>query len=268
MLKSYFFVPANNQKFIEKSKSLSANRIVFDLEDAILNDELINCYKNLSIVQPKSKHFVRFCFFDIDSNLDYKNFLVPKFGGIGHLQIIQEFLQKRGLKLSVNFILLIEHPKALINLSKTLQNNMLQINGIGLGSRDYCNEMGIYHTSKNLYYARQTVLTNAKAFEIEAIDTVSMKIENDMEFKKECFEAFQMGFDGKFLIHPHQLDIMHQIHYYTDTEINEASRVYDKILELQKHKAAVIRFEGKVYEKPYINRILNIIKWRDSYGNK
>ncbi|HLP04511.1 MAG TPA: aldolase/citrate lyase family protein [Paludibacter sp.] len=279
MLKSFFFVPANNLKFIEKSKVLLADYIVFDLEDAILGNELEACFQNLSSMELVSNHIVRFRFFDENENLNqtdfekllkigFRQFIIPKFGGVAQAKTIKTFLEKQRSKIEVSFILLLENPTGLLSIYETLNMGLISITALGLGSHDYCNAMGMKHTNSNLYFARQMVLNHAKAFNLLALDTVSVNIGYDDEFKEDSLIAFNMGFDGKFVIHPQQLKLLSEIEYYTEKEVEEAEKVYEKILEIKALKTAVVRIDGKVFEKPHINRIIKIINWKKNYGSK
>ena len=77
-----------------------------------------------------------------------------------------------------------------------------------------------------------------------------------------------MGFTGKFIIHPKQIELIKGIQYYSTLEVAEAKSIYKKILEIQKGKVAVVRLNGKIYEKPHINKIIDIIKWSQDYGSE
>lgn len=279
MLKSFFFVPANNLKFIEKSKVLLADYIIFDLEDAILGNELEVCFQNLSTINLVQNHIVRFRFFDENENLNetdfenllkigFRQFIVPKFGGILQAKAINNFLENQKNKNEVSFILLLEDPAGLLSIYETLNKGLISVRALGLGSHDYCNAMGMKHTNSNLYFAKQMVLNCAKAFNLLALDTVSVNIGYDEEFKEDSLIAFDMGFDGKFVIHPQQLKLLKEIEYYTQKEVEEAEKVYDKILEIKALKTAVVKIDGKVFEKPHINRIVKIINWKNTYGSK
>jgi citrate lyase beta subunit len=279
MLKSYFFIPANNLKFLKKIKELPANYIVFDLEDAVLGKELNECFSNLSSIKIEPNYFVRLQFFDNETllneiefnfllNLGFKNFIIPKYSGVEQARVIGTFLQKYKCGQGISFVLLVEDPLSLLLLLESLKCKPINITGLGLGSHDYCNSMGMKHSSHNLYFARQLILNYAKAFDLDAIDTVSVDIEADLEFCNESLDAFNMGFTSKFLIHPRQLKNMNEIKYYTNEEVEEAEKVYDKIIAIKTQKKAIVRIDGKVYEKPHVNRIINIIKWKNTYGSK
>lgn len=277
MLKSFLFVPSNNLKFIEKSNVLSSDYIIYDLEDAVLSDELDVCFQNISSVQININQLVRFCFFDENSilnehdfkkllNIGFRSFVIPKFSGIFQAVAIKTFLESCELYNEVSFVLLLEDPASLLSISEVLNRNLIEVTALGFGSHDYCNAMGMKHTNSNLYFAKQMILNHAKAFGIEAIDTASVNIEDDIEFENESLDAFNMGFDGKFVLHPRQLSILKELPYYTTDEVLEAELVYNSINDILDKKNAVVRINGKVFEKPHIKRILNIINWKKKYG--
>lgn len=281
MLKSYFFIPANKSKFISKVNELHCDYFVFDLEDAILDTEVESSLENLSKVSIQDNYFVRFGFFDEFTELNeilfsqllslgFRRFVIPKFYSKEQLVSVKDFLLEKGLNLTeLEFILLIESPLGLLNIAESLQSTSLRVSAIGLGSHDYASEMRMKHTDYNLYYARQLVLNTAKAFKIDALDTVCVNISNDSEFIHETKQSFDMGFDGKFLIHPKQMDLLEQIEYYSLAEIQEADKVYEKIIEIKNKKKSIFKIDGKIYEKPHIERIIDIVNWKEKrYGSK
>jgi citrate lyase beta subunit len=279
MFASYFFIPANKPKFIEKCNYLSADYFVFDLEDAITPDELESSVENLITVNVKNNHYVRFSFLDSNGyplgkifekliHLGFKKFIIPKFESVEQAKKIRNYLSQNNVSQNISFILLIEHPRGLLNLQRILESKLLRVEGISLGSQDYCQAVGMKHNLQNIYFARQMILNSAVAFDIDPIDIVSVYLNDDEEFIKECLNGFELGFKGKFLIHPKQLELLHEVDYYSSDEIIEAEAVYDKIMEIKQQKVAVVKINGKIYEKPHINRVLNIIKWKNNHGSK
>ena len=279
MLQSFMFVPANSLRFIKKSKELLADYIVYDLEDAVLKDELEECFENISSVQLGDNQLVRFSVFDENSNLNesdfekllkigFRRFVVPKFSGVSQAEALKGFLEKYRSYEKVSFVLLIEDPASLLSISEVLNRNLIEVAALALGSHDYCNAMGMKHTNSNLYFAKQMILNHAKAFGVEAIDTASVNVEADVEFKSDSLDGFNMGFDGKFVIHPRQVNLLKGLMYYTPEEVLEAELVYDKVIDILDKKTAVVRLNGKVFEKPHVKRIINIVNWKNKYGTK
>ena len=282
MIKSFFFVPGNNQKFINKVSNLKSDYFIFDLEDSVTPKELEQSIMNLIKIELKDNYYVRFSFFNQENNqlneklitklisIGFKNFVIPKFSGINQVIQIRSYFDKRkyNIKDLFKFVLVVEHPSGLLNLNETISKKLINIISIGLGNYDYCSVMGMKHTLDNLYYARQVIVNTAKAYGLEAIDIVNIEFNNKKLFCEEVLNGFSMGFDGKFLIHPSQLDLLKSIKYYSAEEVAEAKILYPQIKKIMNDELSIVKHKGKIFEKPHINRILNIINWNTKYGNK
>lgn len=274
MLNKYFFIPANNEKFLAGINKIKADYIVFDLEDSILMSEYDLSIRNLLTIKIKDNYFVRLKFFnEIDNSIEekkinqliqlgFKNFVIPKFSKAIEVKRIEEYFSKSN-KLDLKFILLVEGPSGLFELNKAMSMDVINIVGVGFGSHDYCNTMKIRHHKENFSFARQYVLNIAKAFNVEAIDIACLNLEDVDAFKQECIDGFNLGFDGKFLIHPNQLDEISNIKYFSKEDVDDAIQLYRKIQLLEVGKKSVLRIDGKVYEKPHIDRIKNIVEWSE-----
>jgi hypothetical protein len=119
----------------------------------------------------------------------------------------------------------VEGPSGLFELNKAMSMDVINIVGVGFGSHDYCNHMNIKHCKENFSFARQYVLNMAKAFNIEAIDIVCLNLEDVSVFIEECIDGFNLGFDGKFLIHPKQLDEISDIKFFSNEDIALANKI-------------------------------------------
>ena len=280
MLKTFFFVPANNIKFIRKAPSIPATYFVYDLEDSISKKEKNIAFENLKNIEITENTYVRPNLYNENETINselflqlikvgFRNFLIPK---VMNLSLVQEL--NKIFKITDNsfynfkFILLIEHPAGLINLTEIIRSKLLNIEYVGLGNYDYSNIMGMKHTLENLRYARNTILNIAKAHELEAIDIVSLNLDDEDGFCNEVLNGFSMGFDAKFIIHPNQIELINNIQFYSQEEINEAKTVYQYILDIENDTISIKKINGKIYEKPHIKRIKKIINWTKRYEGK
>jgi len=282
MLKTYFFIPANVSKFIGKAATIPSDYIVFDLEDSVAFNEIDEALGNLKCIDIRKNYFVRPALFaknklDVDKDMlhslidiGFTNFIIPKFSDILQLAKLKEIFALSSLYdyHTFKFVILVEHPAGLLFLKEAVQSKQLNISALALGNYDYCNAMGMKHNLENLYYARQTILNTARAYDLSAIDIVTLDYKDREAFCSEVLNGFSMGFDSKFLIHPMQLEQIHSIKYYSDEEVAEARELYPKILEMMHNKTSIVKLNGKIFEKPHINRIINIINWNNRYGSK
>ena len=148
-----------------------------------------------------------------------------------------------------------------MNLKEIVKGEIINITGITLGSHDYTNVVGMKHTTHYLYFARNYVLNVAKAFDLMAIDIASMNINDDEEFSNECLDAFNMGYDAKFVLHPQQLEVLKKTEYFNQEEVESALEIYEEIKTVDLDQFSVIKLNGKLYEKPHLKRIMKIVEW-------
>lgn len=281
-MNTYFFVPATNQKFIDNVTSLKSDYFVYDLEDSVGEHEIKIGLYNLSKIKLNNWVYVRpRLFSDINAEIlnedllislieiGFRNFLIPKYRHIVQIQKIIGCIEKFDKSdLFFKFILAVESPLGLLNVREAIESKLINIVALALGSHDYCNLMGMTHNLGNLYYARQVILNFAKAFQLDAIDFVSVNLNDDELFLSELYNGFSMGFDAKFIIHPKQLNLMNGFMYFSDDEVKEAEEVYSQIQLIETNQVSVLKIGDKIFEKPHINRVKKIIKWKEQYGSK
>lgn len=280
MLKTYFFVPAINKRYIDKHADLGADYVVFDLEDSVSSDSLAEALENLRQVSVRPNHYIRPTLYgDAGANelllhrlidLGFRNFLLPKYRGPEDLDRIATIFGRHSLyaRESFSFLVLVEHPAGLFHLYDALRETRLNVTALGLGSHDFCDAIGMQHTLHNLLFARQWVVNVAKACGIDAIDIVSVALGDEAAFREEAYDGFAMGFDGKFLIHPRQQALMRTVVFYSGAEVEEAQAVRDQIERLERGEVAVVSIAGKVYERPHVNRLRRILEWSETHDPK
>ena len=133
--------------------------------------------------------------------------------------------------------------------------------GIALGAEDYCANLKTQRSPEGmeLLMARQTIVVAARAAGIDALDTVYSNL-NDMEtFRKEVELIHQLGFDGKSIINPRQIDIINEVFTPTQKAIDKALAVIAAIKEAEKKGAGVIAVNGKMVDRPVVIRAQRVI---------
>jgi citrate lyase beta subunit len=264
MLDTYFFVPGDKQKFLNKIDTLISDFIVIDLEDSVaFQNKNEAAHLVLSII-PKKNYFVRIPFFEnIYSEVQLIK-LIKHFEGriaIPKLKEKTEILQIKSLvpEIDLKMIVLVENPYCFISLPEILKYFSTQIHGVGFGSHDFCSITGIKHTCENLDSYKRQLILYTKAFNVDYIDGVDLDLSDFSQFRKECIFAFETGSSGKFLIHPKQIDELRSVKYMTDTEKEELKVVYEQVKNIPKDSIEVYTINGKVYEKPHILRIKSLM---------
>ena len=275
MLKTFFFIPSDQEKFVIKVSSIDADYFVFDLEDAVAKNEAKACLERLDRLELHDNYYVRprieFNDGNIPNlkmlneliNIGFRKFLIPKVSKLDELKYVQKVLMlNENYEFENNqFILLVENPLCLMNLKEIVTSKIINITGITLGSHDYTNVVGMKHTSHYLFFARNYVLNVAKAYDLIAIDIASMNISDEEGFSNECLDAFNMGYDAKFVLHPQQLEVLKKTEYFYQEEVKNALEIYEEIKTMDLDKFSVIKVNGKLYERPHLKRIMKIVEW-------
>ena len=269
-MKSFFFIPASRLQNISKIRSLGPDNIIIDFEDAILEEEIDTYFEQLkALINIESNWFrlpVRKGFKD-ELNLKY----IEKFASIGvkfvilpKLKTVSELLTICRAFQSINFIILIEHPRLLLEMRQVLMNDMdalKNILGLGIGSHDLTTILHAKHKKEQLDYPRKEVLYLAKAYDLLAIDIASMDIFNKSSFDEEIEYGKDNGYDAKFIIHPKQL-----LWFQKNIQNQQNSLVWArKVLQkLPKNYAgediAPFVLDKEVIEKPHAIKAMEIVK--------
>lgn len=270
MFKSYFFIPANKKRFLEKVEKMEGiDYRVFDLEDSILKSDLEKSIDLLLNVNVKKTDWLRIPLFKssirniLSKGIGIDNYVIPKFKGYEDIRkIIEEFLS---INPNAKFILLLENAKSYIELEKILLEFNKYIYGISLGIHDFTFETCMKNDYIFLRNIRMNIMILAKAYSVEPIDVVSMYLNNEKALKEEIFDGFKCGYRSKFLIHPFQLEVLKSIPFYTKEEVDEYQKVLSYYYEEIRGKEALFSFNNRVYEKVHIEEIKKIVKWGSEY---
>ena len=128
--------------------------------------------------------------------------------------------------------------------------------GIALGAEDYSANLKTQRTpgGDELRLARETIVVAARAAGIDALDTVYSNL-NDMEtFRKEVEFIKTLGFDGKSIINPRQIEIVNEVFAPSQKAIDKALTILAAIKEAEKKGSGVIAVNGKMVDRPVVIR--------------
>ena len=128
--------------------------------------------------------------------------------------------------------------------------------GIALGAEDYCANLKTQRSKEGdeLRLARETIVVAARAAGIDALDTVFSNL-NDMEtFRREVEYIKTLGFDGKSIINPRQIEVVNEVFTPTEKDIEKAKAIVAAIKEAEKKGSGVIALNGKMIDRPVVIR--------------
>ena len=128
--------------------------------------------------------------------------------------------------------------------------------GIALGAEDYVRNMKTERSPDGieLLFARSSILHAARANGLMAFDTVYSDARNEEGFLREATLIKQLGFDGKSLINPNQIVLIHNLFAPTQKEVDHAERVIAAAEEAERNGSGVVSLNGKMVDTPIIER--------------
>ncbi|AKM46221.1 citrate (pro-3S)-lyase subunit beta [Edwardsiella anguillarum] len=128
--------------------------------------------------------------------------------------------------------------------------------GIALGAEDYVRNLRTERSAEGieLLFARCSILQAARAAGIQAFDTVYSDANNDEGFLREASHIKQLGFDGKSLINPRQIELLHNLYAPTQKEVDHARLVVDAAEASAREGRGVVSLNGKMVDSPVIER--------------
>jgi len=281
LYRSLIFVPGNNQRFLEKAKSLPADIVCFDLEDSVPDKEKKKARKIIkeslkSRSEYSSEVYVRTnspSSGKIPDDLDeivrkgIDGIVIPKVNNVKELKKIEKNLSSLEKKRKLDSILLIpsiESAEGVVN-TYDIASSSKRISAVVFGVFDLLNDMGIEYTKnpEGAKYARSKIPLDAKAAGAYALDAIWQDLKDEKGLKEDCTAGRKLGYVGKTLIHPDQIDITHKIFHPNETEIKWAQKVYKTYLQSTKKGKGATTVDGKMIDEVHFKRakaLLDLVK--------
>lgn len=143
-----------------------------------------------------------------------------------------------------------------VNNAVEIANSCPRLIGIALGAEDYVRDLRTQRSPEGieLLFARCSILQAARSAGIMAFDTVYSDTNNEEGFLREAEHIKQLGFDGKSLINPRQIEMVHNVFAPTQAEVDYAVRVIEAAREAEEKGLGVVSLNGKMVDSPIIER--------------
>jgi len=182
--------------------------------------------------------------------------------------LLTEQEEKLGLPIGhFKIIPSIESAQGVLNCVATARASP-RIVALAFGAEDFTASMEIDRTKtgEELFSARTRIVWAAKAAGIQVIDTIFPDV-NDMEaLRAETILVKRLGFTGKSLVNPRQIEIIHEVFRPTQPEIDHALEVLDAIKRAREMGTGVISLKGKMVDAPVVMRAARVLKTAVAFG--
>lgn len=182
--------------------------------------------------------------------------------------VLAEFEESLGLEAGrFKIIASVESAEGILNAARTVWVSSRLV-ALGFSAEDYTASLHIDRpkTGEHLLVPRQLLLMACRAARIQAIDTVWADT-TDMEgFRRECEHIKVLGFDGKSLINPRQIPVVHEVFAPKPEEVGYALDVVDAIRAAREQGTGVVSLGGKMVDAPVVARAVRVLLAARSQG--
>lgn len=259
-LRSVLYIPGSKPRALDKARGLACDAIIFDLEDAVSPDEKAAARDTLGEALREGGYGSRMKVIRINgldtewgaadakaaAGMNADAILLPKVGSPADLEALAEIVGDTPLWA------MMETPGAMLNAPAIAAHRQLQ--AMVMGTNDLAKDLQTRFRADRLPLMTGLGLCvlAAKAHDCAIIDGVYNAFKDDAGLKAECDQGRDMGFDGKTLIHPAQLDVANTAFSPSDAEVDLARRqieAYDAVIASGQSVAVV---DGKIVENLHV----------------
>ncbi len=279
LLRSLIFVPGNRPNMLERARSFGADIIMVDLEDSVPPSEKLTA-RDLAhdwvptLADEGQKVVVRVNSLDTGLTRDELAAVVgPGLSGIslgkvespwdiGEAERMLGPLEARaGLEPgSVGIIPWIENAQAVVKLNQ-IASCSPRIMALAFGAEDYTNDLGVQRTDlgEEVYFPRAAVAVAARAAKVASLDSPFVAFRDPEGLKKDAGRARQLGYTGKFAIHPSQLDIINETFSPRPKDIEYAHQVVEAWNQAEAAGRGSLDLNGRMVDVPVFKRAQNLL---------
>ena len=276
-------MPGANERALEKAKSLDADALLLDLEDAVAPEAKPDA-RNLVCQAVSEGGFgkrevvIRINGLSTEWGRDDLKaavaakpdaILFPKVSTADEVNEFERLLNEYGAAKDMQIWAMIETPLAILNISAIAQTaQSTRLATFVMGTNDLAKEQRVTPTPDRMAFQTALSLTimAARAYEVCAVDGVHNDIKNIDGLRAECEQGAALGFDGKTLIHPAQIESANEIFSPSDDEISHAAAVVEAFADPENAGKGVIKVNGKMTELLHLEMARRTLSIAEAIG--
>jgi citrate lyase subunit beta/citryl-CoA lyase len=283
LMRTLLFVPANRENMVERAHGAAADVIVLDMEDSVPPAEKETARSMVQKFLPSLKaagKTVHVRINHLDTGLtrddilavvskDLDGLAFPKAEGAQHIRdldvIIREAETRSGVRPgTVLLIPSIESAKGVLRCEEIAQAST-RLAGISLGAYDYTADLQVARRpdGRELEYARRVIVHCCVAYGLLALDTPYGDFRDEPGLIEETEYVKSIGFKGKYLIHPAQIEPVNRILQPSQEEIDSARRIVEGFDDAVAKGHASVQVDGRMVDIPVARRARDLLAYAE-----
>ena len=274
-------MPGDKARALEKARSLPADVVILDLEDAVAPEAKADAREAIRNAVGDRAYGAREVVIRVNgletewgqddlemaASVGVDGVLVPKITSGDDICVVDQCLNDAGAVPDLGFWAMIETPLAVLNISEIAAASAgTRLTGFVIGTNDLAKEFHAVPTPdrRAFLFSLSAALVAARAYGLAAIDGVYNDTGNDAGFAAECEQGRVLGFDGKTLIHPAQIGTANRVFAPSEAELSHAKAVVEAFALPGNRGKGVISVHGQMVELLHLEQAERLIAIDDA----
>jgi citrate lyase subunit beta/citryl-CoA lyase len=265
--RSVLYMPGSNARALEKGRTLPADGLILDLEDAVAPDAKVTARENVVKALNEGGYGKREILLRINS-LDTPwgqadafaaatskadAILIPKVESATHVRQVEAIMEQAGAPDSMTLWCMMETPLGVLHAEEIAKSSR-RLAGFVMGTSDLAKDLRCAHTPLRtpMITSLGLCLLAARAYGLSIVDGVYLNLEDEAGFAEACQQGKELGFDGKSLIHPKTVAKANEVFAPSSEEVAWARKIIQAHAEATAQGKGVVVVDGKLIENLHV----------------
>jgi len=273
--RSVLYMPGSNQRALEKARTLAADGLILDLEDAVAPDakdvartQVVEAVKAggyggrellVRVNGLNTPWFHADVVAAATSGADA--ILIPKVESADAVRQVEAIMDAVGAPQSMAIWCMMETPRGILK-AEEIAASTPRLGGFVMGTSDLAKDLHCAHTPMRLPMITSLglCLLAARAYGLAVLDGVYLDLSDDAGFEASCVQGLELGFDGKTLIHPKTIDTANRVFAPSEREIEWSKKIIAAHAEATAAGKGVVVVDGKLVENLHVENAKRVVR--------
>ncbi len=271
--RSLLYMPGANARALEKARTLAADGLILDLEDAVAPDAKAAARAQVCAAIKAGGYGERELIVRVNglagpwgrddmaamAQSGCDAVLLPKVESGDDVRTALSMLDAAGAPPSLPIWCMIETPKGILH-AEAIASAAPSVECFVMGTSDLTKDLKARHTPLRLPMLASLSLSllAARAYGLSIIDGVHLDLDDETGFRAACEQGLDLGFDGKTLIHPKQIDTCNAVFGPSADEVTQAHKIIAAFKVAEAEGKAVVLVDGKLVENLHVENARRI----------
>ncbi|MBI3444490.1 MAG: CoA ester lyase [Magnetospirillum sp.] len=272
--RSVLYMPGSNPRALDKARTLAADGLILDLEDAVAPDAKDEARRQVVEAVKAGGYGSRELLIRVNSlatawghadvaaaaSSGADGILIPKVESADAVRLVEAIMEANGAPASMAIWCMMETPKGILR-AEEIATASPRMAGFVMGTSDLAKDLHCAHTRDRLPMITSLglCLLAARAYGLAVIDGVYLDLNDDEGFAFACQQGLELGFDGKTLIHPKTIDAANRVFAPSEKEIEWSRKIIAAHAEAAAAGKGVVVVDGKLIENLHVDNARRLV---------